>query len=747
MKIFRGLVGITLFAIALSAHAETCSNYGLESSADDAYYILNNGYTIDPQQVDICSWLVNEDNWGGSLDFNESTGGAGVSITWGKWPWGGEYTAGSFPIDINDPTPQISRWNFSLGTPTVNNWNMFWEIWSQPCTDCSNGEITGDIMIHPTYGEVAGERNPDVVFDGVRWQVYAQPPVTGRNYYIVHYYRDEQTTATGDVDLARFWRHASEQGWATGFVTSITAGLEMSRGQASFQTTAFDLMTQNPADLMTVAKPVTLPEPPVTATPAPVVETPASAIEPIPAVPLSTKLPVDNQAQTCGNYASEYSQDEAYYVLNNGYFINQQVEICSWLQDEDRWGGELDFDDSNGGAGVSITWGKWPWGGEYTAGSFPIDINDPTPQISRWDYTLETPTVDNWNMFWEIWSQPCTDCSNGEITGDIMIHPSYGEVAGERNPDVVIDGVRWQVYAQPPAGNRNYFIVHYYRDEQTSTTGDVDLAKFWRYASEQGWASGYVTAITAGLEMSRGQAAFKTTRFDLLTQQPVQPEPITEPKPESIQPEPVQPEPVQPEPVQPEPVQPEPDSTEKPVDIVPDVPVSIPVAPVQPVTPAAPVVVTPTPAVQPVPFEGLINEIEDLSGIHRISDAWKGRFLHASANRDGAELQSAPLVTDWTSQQWAFERQYGTVYRIRNVWTGRYITAQNNQEWSDIMTTSLAPALKEQLWDIQKNGDYYRIQNLATEMYLHTQAGVWSFIMQADLRKRWTSMQYKLERP
>lgn len=262
MKHLVPLALIAGYAISSAdVSAETCANYGQEFTSSGDYYILNNGYSVgtnpntNVSPVDICGWLVDKDNWGGSLDFNDYFGGAGVSITWGKWPWGGTYTTGSFPIPIEDPTPQISNWEFNLGTPSVNNWNMFWEIWSQPCTDCEFGPITGDIMIHPTYGEVAGEKFPSVTFDGVTWDVYSQPPVGGRNYYIVHYYRQQQTTRTGDVDLAKFWRHSADNGWASGHVTSITAGLEMSRGRANFQTTKFELNAQNPSPVANPAAP------------------------------------------------------------------------------------------------------------------------------------------------------------------------------------------------------------------------------------------------------------------------------------------------------------------------------------------------------------------------------------------------------------------------------------------------------------------------------------------------------------
>ncbi|MFC4701157.1 sialate O-acetylesterase [Glaciecola siphonariae] len=134
-----------------------------------------------------------------------------------------------------------------------------------------------------------------------------------------------------------------------------------------------------------------------------------------------------------------------------------------------------------------------------------------------------------------------------------------------------------------------------------------------------------------------------------------------------------------------------------------------------------------------------------ISGIKRIKDGWKGRYIHASSKSGWSVVQSAPLNANWSSQKWRFEQVSGTKYRIKNVWTQQYLTAASVNNWDDIYTAPLNTSWNSQKWNVTKVNGQYRLQNLWSKRYLHTNANDWSPIVQAPLETSWSSQKYSLE--
>ena len=136
-----------------------------------------------------------------------------------------------------------------------------------------------------------------------------------------------------------------------------------------------------------------------------------------------------------------------------------------------------------------------------------------------------------------------------------------------------------------------------------------------------------------------------------------------------------------------------------------------------------------------------------ISGVKRLKDGWKGRFLHASGNYDWAPIQSAPSNTSWSSQKWKFEKiGNSNKYRIRNEWTKTYLSAGSQSDWDQLYVAPLNTSWTSQQWRLEKDGNRYLIQNVWSGKYLHTQGGDWSDILQTT-KRTWSSQRYQLVNP
>ncbi|MHA6483343.1 discoidin domain-containing protein [Paenibacillus sp. strain BS8-2] len=213
-------------------------------SSDGTNCMLNNTYNW-PTNGTISNWINSNTSWGGSYQFNGGSGGMGIQINRGIWPWSGNTNTvnSNLPLQINGNTSTTSTWSFANGTITSTGWQNYWEIWTHNSNAINGNNITSDIMIHPDYKDLSGGAYIQDMTDsyGVVWKVYVQYL---SNYEIVHYYRASKTSSL-TVKLDDFWDFTVQKGWAaaTDYVGSITAGLEAADGSGSFTTTDWNVIT------------------------------------------------------------------------------------------------------------------------------------------------------------------------------------------------------------------------------------------------------------------------------------------------------------------------------------------------------------------------------------------------------------------------------------------------------------------------------------------------------------------------
>jgi hypothetical protein len=242
---FARTLAFTLLALTIpvgsASAASTYTWWGKLYTADNRGYMINSAYNA-PTGTKIGVWLNSNTNWGGEWDFYGKTGGIAPMYVVGKWPWEANATANSgLPVQVRG-TPYVkTNWSYSKGAMS-GRWDMFFELWTHNSTSASSGNITCDIMINPDYSALPSTNYKwDTTLSGINYAVYYYGPASGRSYPIVHFYRRNKTTATGDLYMDDFWEYCAKNGWCSwnDWVGSITAGAEPFSGKGSYATNWF----------------------------------------------------------------------------------------------------------------------------------------------------------------------------------------------------------------------------------------------------------------------------------------------------------------------------------------------------------------------------------------------------------------------------------------------------------------------------------------------------------------------------
>ena len=134
-------------------------------------------------------------------------------------------------------------------------------------------------------------------------------------------------------------------------------------------------------------------------------------------------------------------------------------------------------------------------------------------------------------------------------------------------------------------------------------------------------------------------------------------------------------------------------------------------------------------------------------GVKRVQDAWKKRFFHQSQKDDWTPLVNAAGNANWVSQQWKIIDAGNNTFRIQNNWSKDYLTPGSKNEWDTVYTAPLNTNWSSQRWRITRAGQFYRIQNVWSGLYLSVPSENYGEIKQAELRSGWSSQKFKLMNP
>ncbi len=133
----------------------------------------------------------------------------------------------------------------------------------------------------------------------------------------------------------------------------------------------------------------------------------------------------------------------------------------------------------------------------------------------------------------------------------------------------------------------------------------------------------------------------------------------------------------------------------------------------------------------------------------RLTNAWSGRLLTATATTNDAETRAQPANSGWTSQNWTIEPVTNTGYvRLKNVWNGRYLNVQSNTESSNVMTYDLVPEWTSMQWSIEpiSGSTDVRLRNVWSGRYLTiVDTGNYSAIRSQTLNRGWASQRWRVQ--
>ncbi|WP_430906684.1 T9SS type A sorting domain-containing protein [Maribacter sp. 2-571] len=98
------------------------------------------------------------------------------------------------------------------------------------------------------------------------------------------------------------------------------------------------------------------------------------------------------------------------------------------------------------------------------------------------------------------------------------------------------------------------------------------------------------------------------------------------------------------------------------------------------------------------------------NGIYRLKCSWGGKYLHATNDKAGSNVDLANKDNSQWSQQWVAKKVSNGVYRFYCRWGGKYLHATGDKNNANVTLNNLNTGWSSQKWKLKKDGGIYRLE-------------------------------------
>jgi hypothetical protein len=153
----------------------------------------------------------------------------------------------TLPKQVGALTSATSSWSFSVGGAAGDIWNVAYDLWFCPDTNCGTSGFPGgtELMIWLDYQNIGGwlhDQGP-VNLDGRTWEVWTGTQGSGSTAwtYVAYLVAPPMVTSVTDFDLMAFIQDAKVRGYVldTQYLYAIQAGIELRTGGIPYEHHSF----------------------------------------------------------------------------------------------------------------------------------------------------------------------------------------------------------------------------------------------------------------------------------------------------------------------------------------------------------------------------------------------------------------------------------------------------------------------------------------------------------------------------
>jgi hypothetical protein len=161
--------------------------------------------------------------------------------------WGICSPGSTLPKQVSALTSATSSWSFSVGGVASDKWNVAYDLWFCPDTNCGTSGFPGgaELMIWLDYQNVGGwlyDQGP-ANLAGRTWEVWTGTQGSGASAwtYLAYLIAPPMVTSVADLDLMAFINDAKARGYVldSQYLYAIQAGIELRTGGIPYEHHSF----------------------------------------------------------------------------------------------------------------------------------------------------------------------------------------------------------------------------------------------------------------------------------------------------------------------------------------------------------------------------------------------------------------------------------------------------------------------------------------------------------------------------
>ncbi len=155
----------------------------------------------------------------------------------------------ALPLPLSALTSVTSTWSFSVGGASTDRYDVAYDIWFCPDTNCGATGFNGgtEMMIWLDYQNTTGWKSDKgaVTLGGYDWEVWTSTQaMSGDSWtYLAYLIHPPMVTSVTDLDLLAFIEDAESRSLiqSSFYLYAVQAGDELRTGGLPFMTTSFSV--------------------------------------------------------------------------------------------------------------------------------------------------------------------------------------------------------------------------------------------------------------------------------------------------------------------------------------------------------------------------------------------------------------------------------------------------------------------------------------------------------------------------